>query len=56
MDVTKKAGGLGLGRGSVALALTAVIVALVGLLAATRRDVPSDRASAAITIGGPGTG
>jgi uncharacterized membrane-anchored protein len=53
MDVTKKAGGLGLGRGPVALALTAVIVVLVGSLAATRRDIPSDPAGVAISIGGP---
>jgi uncharacterized membrane-anchored protein len=53
MDVTKKAGGLGLGRGSVALALTAAIVVLVGFVAVSRRDVPSDRATPAIALGCP---
>jgi hypothetical protein len=39
MGKSRGAGGLGWGSGSVALALSAAIVALVAYLAATRRDV-----------------
>ena len=39
MGVTHAQGGLGLGRGTVALMLAVVIVALVGYLAVSRKDV-----------------
>ena len=41
MGVTHAQGGLGLGRGTVALLLAVVIVALVGYLAVSRQDVDS---------------
>lgn len=40
-------GGLGLGDGKVALVLTALIVAFVGYLSITRRDMPEERRHAA---------
>ena len=46
MGVPKIAGGLGFGRGPVALGLTIPIVALVAYLAVTRRDVEPAAASA----------
>jgi uncharacterized membrane-anchored protein len=42
LDVEHRLGGLGLGRGPVALALAVVIVGLVGYLSVTRRDVEAD--------------
>jgi uncharacterized membrane-anchored protein len=53
LDVSKEAGGLGLGRGTVALGLTALIIALVGFLAVTGRDVPTTRSDPAMPIGVP---
>ncbi|MGP8000471.1 MAG: hypothetical protein ACLPKI_24585 [Streptosporangiaceae bacterium] len=47
MGVAHRYGGLALGRGHVALYLTAVIVALVGYLAVTRIDVDSTEFAAA---------
>jgi uncharacterized membrane-anchored protein len=46
MGVPKIVGGLGFGRGPVALGLTVPIVALVAYLAVTRRDVEEPAASA----------
>ena len=46
MGVTHAQGGLGLGRGTVALILAVVIAALVGYLAVTRRDVDSTAVTA----------
>lgn len=45
MGVSRDRGGLGLGTGPVSLVLLVVIVALVGWLAATRRDVPQEEAA-----------
>jgi uncharacterized membrane-anchored protein len=39
----RDAGGLGVGHGAVAIALTVVIVALVAYMAASRKDVPKEQ-------------
>jgi uncharacterized membrane-anchored protein len=45
----RDAGGLGVGHGAVAIALTVVIVALVAYVAATRKDVPKEQVVGAPT-------